>query len=110
MLKRKIYGIVMLSVILPTILLSSFHHHHLVAEGHCFNCSHHVPHSHLGGVSQTDECLVCQFLALVWAPSSVAIPDAPVVVSKLEFSSGDTSCVAAKLISIPPRAPPVVFC
>ena len=33
MLKRKIYGIVMLSVILPTILLSSFHHHHPAVEG-----------------------------------------------------------------------------
>ena len=110
MLKRKIYGILMLAVILPTFLLSSFHHHSPVSDTHCFNCSHHVPHSHLAGVSHTDDCLVCQFLAVVWVPSSEERPDAPVVISKYEYGFSGIDIVAVKLISIPPRAPPFVFC
>ncbi len=100
----------MLAVILPTILLSSFHHHHPVTDTHCFNCSHHLPHSHLGGISGTDDCLVCQFLAVVWVPSSEDLPERPEVIDDFEYSFSEPYCGATDFSSVPPRAPPFVFC
>ncbi|MBO6249018.1 MAG: hypothetical protein J6N54_09425 [Bacteroidales bacterium] len=110
MVKRKIYGILMLAVILPAILLSSFHHHHPVSDEHCFNCSNHIPHSHLSGVTQTDDCLVCQFLAVRWVLSAEERPDAPAVITKFVYGFSGIDSDAAKLISIPLRAPPFVSC
>jgi len=108
--RRKIYGVIMLAVILPTLFLSTFHHHHPVSEDHCINCADHIPHSHLGGASHTGDCLVCAFLAVVWLKTEEESQEDPVVdyCFSYDFSGilNDEFCLSG----IPQRAPPFVSC
>ena len=65
------------AVILPALLLSSFHHHDPLPEPQCIDCVHHVPHGHVSGIQHMDDCLVCQFLSVSWltaSDDSVVVP------------------------------------
>ena len=113
LLKRRISGFLLLSVILPMVILAPFHHH----DGHdhagisCEECAHHHPHpGHVSDESDTDECLICQFLAQQYIPSADLVAD-------LFASDCDTfaGCPAGGLILrstrlFSSRAPPASFC
>lgn len=112
-LRRKISAILLSAVILPALLLAPLHRHHPVTDSgidNCIGCESHIPHNHLEGVPHTDECMVCQFLAIVWLASDEESPE----VLFEECSDVVTAPVAQFVltsIQVPGmRAPPVVFC
>ena len=110
---RRISALLMLSVLLPVVFVAPFHHHHdepSSTEISCEACAHHLPHpGHLSGMSDTDECLVCQFLAEQYIPSSSLVVD--LVASDLVTLA---CCLPDAIIPSPvhlpsSRAPPVSF-
>jgi len=100
----------MLAVILPALFMSSLHHHEPVHEDKCINCGDHVPHSHLRGVSHTDDCLVCQFLTVLWLASKGEMVDRPIVFARPLSNVEIPSVGAGFSCLVSPRAPPFVFC
>lgn len=73
--RRKVTALVMLTLYVSILFSSCFHIHsdNLFAAGECDQCVHHLPHSgHLtaGGGLQHD-CLLCQFLSLVYVAAAV---------------------------------------
>lgn len=105
---RRKYAALLLAVILPALLLSSFHRHVPVQEDGCDSCTGSLPHKHLGIGHGTDTCLLCQFLALGWVSSSeteAPVPDSGHYSFKVEESArpGATPGLFSS------RAPPVVF-
>ena len=113
LLKRRISGFILLSVILPMVFLAPFHHHdeHHHADISCEQCAHHQPHpGHLSDESDTDDCLICQLLAQQYVPSADLVADL--------FSADCNACVGSlpdRLIlrstrNFSSRAPPVPFC
>ena len=113
LLKRRISGFILLSVILPMVFLAPFHHHEnsLSQEISCTECSHHQPHpGHLTQNSGTDECLVCQLLAQVYVPTVgpvVNLLSPHYVTIGTDFSGDAVLCFTPQSS---PRAPPVSFC
>jgi hypothetical protein len=112
-LGRHISAWLMLSVLLPMVFVAPFHHHHdehLGTEFSCDACAHHLPHpGHLSGMSDTDECLVCQFLAEQYIPSSSLVVD--LVASDLVTLAGSLPDAFIPCpVQLPSsRAPPVSF-
>jgi len=110
---RHISAWLMLSVLLPVVFVAPFHHHHdehLGTEAACEDCAHHLPHpGHLSGVSDTDDCLICQFLAEQYIPSSGLVVD--LVASELVTLAGDLSdaFIPCPVYLPSSRAPPVSF-
>lgn len=98
------------AVILPAILVSSFHHHELLPEPQCIDCVHHVPHGHVSGIQHTDDCLVCQFLSISW----LTVSDEPLAIPVLRtILLGESPCQASDFLffqHLSTRAPPAVFC
>ncbi len=113
LLKRRISGFILLSVILPMVFLAPFHHHDEHDHGgiSCEECAHHQPHpGHVSDESDTDECLICQFLAQQYIPSADLVAD--LFASECGTFAG---CPAGGLIlrstrQFSSRAPPVPFC
>lgn len=110
---RKISAFILSAVFLPALILASFHRHEAVPDSagvSCAGCESHMPHSHLGGVQHTDECLVCQFLTVLWLVTDNECPDIPAI----EYTSKAVATVAqpllASVIVHGLRAPPAVFC
>ncbi|MBR6375537.1 MAG: hypothetical protein IKR91_04810 [Alloprevotella sp.] len=71
-LRRHISAWVLLAVFLPTLVLTSLHHHQEPDGYSCAECVRHMPHS--GHIAQHtfafDNCLLCQFSSLpclVWS-------------------------------------------
>lgn len=70
----------LLSVFVSMLLLSGAHRHEVVASAavDCVDCAHHVHHSgHFSAsVNHVDNCLLCQFLHLVYsvAAATVLVP------------------------------------
>ena len=65
---RNIAAWVLLSVFVPMMMLSAVHIHKPAADetASCVECAHHVNHpGHL------DDCVLCQFLSLVYTPAAV---------------------------------------
>ena len=101
------------AVFLPTLLLVSLHRHQPAQEpddGVCAECQSNVPHSHLSGISHTDECLVCQFLTVVWLASDSGCVDTPAVEYAATTAASAERPVLASVFVYGLRAPPVVFC
>lgn len=110
---RNIAAMMLSAVFLPTLLLVSLHRHQPVAEGDssvCSECASHVPHSHLSGINHTDDCLICQFLTVVWMPSEEESAVQPAVESSewYDASAGQAPHILFLVPSL--RAPPAVFC
>lgn len=116
---RRIWAFLLSAVILPTLLLAPLHRHASVAEAGsaadvacvaCAGCESHIPHSHLNDVPHAHECLVCQFLTVVWLISAEEHPVAPAE----EYFDGIVDSLAKPALSsvrMPGlRAPPAVFC
>lgn len=117
--QRKIWAFLLSAVILPTLLMAPMHRHVSMAETDgvvasasvaCAGCESHIPHSHLNDVPHAHECLVCQFLTVVWLISAEEHPVAPAE----EYFDGIVDSLAKPALSsvrMPGlRAPPVVFC
>jgi len=69
----------LLSVFVSMLLLSGLHRHEFVAStaADCVECAHHVHHSHYAAsVDHLDDCLLCQFLHLIYtaAVTTVLVP------------------------------------
>ena len=110
---RSIAALVLSAVFLPTLLLASLHRHEPVQESQgiaCAECEGHIPHSHLSGISHTDECLVCQFLTVVCLPSAESAMAAPACEFS-EFCDAPVERPVHISYLVPDtRAPPVVCC
>jgi hypothetical protein len=74
----------LLSIYVSMQLLSGIHRHEVVASAavDCMECAHHVHHSgHLAAsVDHVDDCLLCQFLHLVYTVAAVTVL-VPLIVS-----------------------------
>ncbi len=116
---RRLSAFLLSAVILPALFMAPMHRHVSVAEAGsavtsasvaCAGCESHIPHSHLNDIPHAHECLVCQFLTVVWLVSAEECPVAPVE----EYFDGIVTSMAKPALSsvrIPGlRAPPAVFC
>ena len=67
----------LLSVFVSMVLLSGMHRHEAVAsaEADCIECAHHVHHSghFTTSVDHLDDCLLCQFLHLVYTTAAIIV-------------------------------------
>ena len=79
--KRITSAWLLLSVFVSMILLTGLHHHESTANlaADCVECAHHVHHSgHFTAATEhVNDCVLCQFLSLVYTPAAtllVAIP------------------------------------
>ncbi len=108
-LKRSILANFLLSIILSMVFLAPFHHHDDPSPQQipCDDCAHH---QHLSVKPCTDECPICQLLALVYEPTvGPAINLPPLICSTLVGDAcGDIIFRFTHLST--PRAPPVSFC
>lgn len=75
--KRIVSAWLLLSVFTSMILLSGLHHHEAVMNAaiDCADCTHHVHHSgHFTiDTSHLDDCVLCQFLSLVYTPAVILL-------------------------------------
>ena len=113
MAKREISAMLLAAVLLPTLLLASLHRHQPVQEPDdsvCAECQSHVPHSHLSGISHTEECLVCQFLTVVWLASDSGCADTLAMEHSAMAAVSVERPVLASVLVYGLRAPPAVFC
>jgi hypothetical protein len=79
--KRIVSAWLLLSIFASMIFLSGLHRHEAVANVaiDCADCTHHMHHSGHFTVdaNHLDDCILCQFLSLVYTPAAVlqvAIP------------------------------------
>ena len=64
----------LLAVFVPTMLVSSLHHHGIESTMvDCADCLHHVHHpGHLQALTiSLDDCVLCQFLSLLYVPAKI---------------------------------------
>ena len=111
--KRIVSAWLLLSVFASMILLSSLHRHEDVANTavNCADCMHHVHHSgHLTiDSNHMDDCVLCQFLSLVYTPAAsllVAIPFS-LTIQTIACSVNLIACEADLYKST--RAPPFIL-
>ena len=102
----------LLSVFVSMLLLSGLHRHEVVesAAVDCVECTHHVHHSHYAAsVDHLDDCLLCQFLHLVYT-AAVTTVLVPLVISKENRRCFLSSRIAQeKPSAFFTRGPPSVF-
>jgi hypothetical protein len=111
-LKRRIFAVWLLSVVLPMVFLAPFHHHELEQreDVFCGDCSRHLPHhGHLSAGTATGECLVCQLLFQHFAPSESSIIRSFLSDSEIIFLPPSGEAVLLSFQPVSPRAPPVSF-
>jgi len=112
MLKRRIYSLCLLSVILPIIVAASFHHHEHIqgVEIDCDACAEHTPHAgHIFAGDVHADCPLCQFLSEHYLTSTESNKlSGPAVYSEIEtpVCSAHTDSFNLNNTS---RAPPVSF-
>ncbi|MBQ9660253.1 MAG: hypothetical protein IJV37_03175 [Bacteroidales bacterium] len=110
---RRLCAALLLSVLVPAILASSFHRHQPAAQTDavCEACEHHLPHpGHMGDGGLDHDCLFCHFLAVLFLPVPVLLISDSVrraarlsgAVRRLRFLSGPA--VRAT------RGPPALLC
>lgn len=110
---RKISAFILSAVFLPALMLASFHRHEVVPDPSgvsCAGCESHMPHSHLDGVQHTDECLICQFLTVIWLVTDNECHDTPAIEYTSKAVAAVVQPVLASFIFHGLRAPPAVFC
>ena len=94
-------------------LLSGLHCHEVTANAaiDCADCTHHVHHSgHLtADASHMDDCVLCQFLSLVYTPAVSLLVVIPFCLTILSTPSNVNmvSCEAGQKNST--RAPPFIL-
>ena len=102
----------LLSVFVSTLLLSGVHRHEAVASAvaDCTDCAHHVHHSgHLTiYADHPDDCLLCQFLHLVYTVAATTIL-VPLVILKQDRRFFQNSKMVQKGQSVlSTRGPPYI--
>ena len=111
--KYRVYGIVLLMVILPVIIAVPFHHHALPASAEisCESCVHHLPPSgHLSGTVVISDCVVCQLLGAAFLSVESLLVTAFSVLMQLLATPLRLQQRSAVCISRSTRAPPFSFC
>ena len=94
-------------------LLSGLHHHQMVVGTaiECFECEHHVHHpGHLTATtSDHHDCLLCQFLSLVYTPAALLAVGSPV--SPICVVRPFSRCFVCSGTDLhkPSRAPPFIL-
>ena len=108
--RRRLYAVLLSAIILPTFFLTSFHHHEIHPDTDCVDCGHQHPHGHLGQRQGTGDCLICQFLSIVWLTSDDETLRKPleIAIRLAEVPAGQSVSLPLPLLST--RAPPTVFC
>ena len=102
----------LLSVFVSMLLLSGMHCHEVVesASVDCVECAHHMHHSHYAAsVDHLDDCLLCQFLHLVYtaAVTTVLVPLVVLAQHRRFFLNGRTTQVQPSVLYT--RGPPSVL-
>lgn len=111
--KYRVYGIVLLMVILPVIIAVPFHHHALPASAEisCESCVHHLPHSgHLSGTVVISDCVACQLLGAAFLSVKTLLVTAFSVLMRSLPAPLRLQRHSAVCISRSTRAPPFSFC
>ena len=103
----------LLSIFVSMMVLSGLHHHKTLADvgTDCSACAHHVHHSgHLtADANHMDDCVLCQFLSLVYTPAASLLVVIPFCMTILATpSSINTVCCEANQYK-PTRAPPFIL-
>ena len=103
----------LLSVFVPMMMLSAMHIHQPAVDetASCVECAHHVNHpGHFtSAVEHLDDCVLCQFLSLVYTPAAV-IQAVTFVALTTMVSLSSISAVCSKVYhSQSPRAPPFML-
>jgi len=107
--RRQIFSYILLAIILPTVLLSPYHHHKHYSDNDCLDCARHITHWH-DGSHGTDYCYICHFLSLPWQEAEEAPGFVPQWRSVCRVDMPVLQLCEAHHISLSARAPPVVFC
>lgn len=111
--KYRLYGIMLLMVILPVIIAVPFHHHALPASAEisCESCVHHLPHSgHLSGTVVISDCVACQLLGAAFLSVKTLLVTAFSVLMRSLAAPLRLQRHSAVCISSSTRAPPFSFC
>jgi len=111
--KRIVSAWLLLSIFVSMILLSDLHHHEIVANAaiDCADCTHHVHHSGHFTVdaSHMNDCVLCQFLSLVYTPAAILLVIIPFyLITQVIPSNIKIVCRKADLYKST-RAPPFIL-
>jgi hypothetical protein len=103
----------LLSVFVPMMLLSAVHIHQPAVDesASCVECAHHVNHpGHFtSAIEHLDDCVLCQFLSLVYTPAAVVQAVTFVALTTMVSIAG-TQMVASEVgHRKSPRAPPFML-
>jgi len=111
--KRIVLTWFLLSVFSSMILLSGLHHHESVVNAaiDCADCTHHVHHSGHFTVdaNHMDDCVLCQFLSLVYTPATILLVVIPFSLTiQVILSNNNFICYKVDLYKST-RAPPFIL-
>ena len=111
--KRVVSAWLLLSVFVSMILLTGLHRHQPAANQatDCVECAHHVHHSgHLTVATEhLDDCVLCQFLSLVYTPAATLLVATPISQTVLPVTDNvDMVCGEAGHYDST-RAPPFIL-
>ena len=112
-MKRRIFAVWLLSVVLPMVFIAPFHHHDLerLEDVFCADCTQHLPHhGHLSTGTATGDCLVCQLLFQPYEPAENAVIRSYLTEAETEVLPIPEDVVFLSFQPSSPRAPPVSFC
>ena len=104
---------ILLSIFVSMMILSGLHQHQPIVDAvaDCADCAHHIHHSgHFTTAAEhLDDCVLCNFLSLVYTPAAVLQVTVPTcltilaIVDDIDF----TCCDASQYKST--RAPPFIL-
>lgn len=111
--KRIVSAWFLLSIFSSMILLSGLHHHESMVNAaiDCVDCTHHVHHSGHFTVDthHMDDCVLCQFLSLVYTPASILLVGIPFCLTiQIILSNHNFVCCKVNLYKAT-RAPPFIL-
>ena len=111
--KRIVSAWLLLSVFVSMMMLSGLHRHEVVANAtiDCADCAHHVHHSgHLMADSNhMDDCVLCQFLSLVYTPATALLVVIPLSLTIQAFVCSVNLVPCEADLYHPTRAPPFIL-
>lgn len=111
--KRTVSAWLLLSIFVSMILLTGLHRHQNAANQatDCVECAHHIHHSgHLTAATEhPDDCVLCQFLSLIYTPAATLLVATPTSLNVLPVTDNvDMICGEAVLYDST-RAPPFIL-
>ena len=111
--KRITSAWLLLSIFVSMTMLTGLHHHEPTANlaADCVECAHHVHHSgHFTVAAENlDDCVLCQFLSLVYTPAATLLVAIPICLTvKAVTSNTNFLCCEVGLYDTT-RAPPFIL-